>query len=195
MNKLRTSFTLMNKWESGNYQEAVEMYFRLGQYTSRAMADGKRYHDEWKEETLKTGKLPTVFGGGKLIKPLPEHEIVVPIYDWLDLKVIIDLLDSPTIHEYKTGTASPEQYARSHQAGIYAMACIYDKKFVDRAVYHRLNQHRPEGHPDRVQTSRVWLTDNLVDAAQNYVVTVSGEIHKYFEDNDLYTRFAGRRKE
>lgn len=193
--KLRTSFTLMNKWESGNYQECVEMYFRLGQRTTRAMAEGKKYHEEWQIETNKTGNLPEVFGSTKLVKPETEKVIIVPIYDWLDLKVIIDCLDAPTIHEYKTGTASPEQYARSNQAGVYAMACIMNKIYVDKAIYHRLNQHKNVGDPDRVQTSTVWLTDKLVDDAQNYVITISSEIHKYFSDNDLYTKFAGRRRE
>lgn len=195
MNKLRASFTLLNKWESGNWQDAVAMYFRLDSYTSRAMADGKKYHEDWNAETAKTGCLPAIFGGAKLINPKPEQTIIVPMYDWLDLKVIIDCLDAPTIHEYKTGTASPEEYARSHQAGIYAMACIYNKTFVDKAIYHRFDQHRREDDPNRVQTSTVWLTDKLLDDAQNYVVTVASEIHNYFTENDLYEKYAGRRKD
>lgn len=188
--KLRASFTLLNKWASGNWQEAVEMYFRLSSMTTRAMAEGKKYHDEWKNETNKTGCLPAVFGGSKLIKPKTEHEIVVPMEPWLDLKVIIDCLDEPVIHEYKRTASSPDLFARSKQAGVYAIGCAYDGVFANKAIYHTFDPSKKERN---VGTATVWLTDKLIDDTQEWIISLSSEIYSYMLDNKLFDRFGARR--
>lgn len=186
--KLRASYTLLQKWADGNWQEAVEMYFRLNKMTTRAMAEGKDYHEKWNQETKVTGCLPAVFGGEKLVAPRTELEIVVPMEDWLDLKVIIDCLDEPVIHEYKRTTASPDTYARSKQGGIYAIGCALKGIYVNKAVYHTFDPSTK-----RVGTASVWLTDKMIDETQEWILTYSSEIYSYFIENKLFEQFAGRR--
>ena len=187
--KLRASFTLLQKWADGNWQEAVEMYFRLNNMTTRAMAEGKDYHEKWAAETKITSCLPSVFGGEKLVAPRVEHEIVVPMEDWLDLKVIIDCLDEPTIHEYKRTASSPDVYARSKQGGIYAIGCAMAGIYVNKAVYHTFDPST-----GMVGTASVWLTDSMIDETQEWITTYSSEIYAYFIENKLFEQFGGRRE-
>jgi hypothetical protein len=154
------------------------------------MAEGKKFHDEWKEETQKTGELPKIFGGGRLVKPETEKTIIVRLEDWLDLKSVIDCLDAPVIHEYKSGARPSESYANSMQAGVYAIACTFDDIKVNKAIYHHYNQHKKQ-----VDNSTVWITRKVLDNAQEWIYTYASEIHNYFVENDLYKKFAGRRDE
>lgn len=188
MYKLRASYTFLNKWASGDWQGATEMYFRLDSFTSRQMAEGRDYHESWKEETDKTGKLPKVFGGFDLISPKTELELIVPVQKWLDLKVIIDCLDAPVIHEYKRTGASPDSYARSKQASLYAVACTLKGIVVDKAQYHTYDPAT-----NQVGTASVWLTDKIIDETYDWLITYASEVYNYFQENNLFEQFASRR--
>lgn len=190
MYKLRASFSLLNTWASGNYEQATKSYFRLEQFTTQAMADGKKFHEDWHDETKKTGNLPLVFGGAKLVHPEIEKTIIVTLEDWLDLKSVIDCLDGSVIHEYKSGARPSESYANSHQAGVYAVACLFDKIQVNKAIYHHYDQHK-----NLVDNSTVWITKKVLDDSQEWIYTYASEIHNYFTENDLYKKFEGRRND
>ena len=188
--KFRASFSVLNLWSQGNWERAIKSYFKLEKFTTPAMADGHLWHEKWKGETLETGCLPKVFGGAKLINPTVEIKKVLPINEWLDFVFIIDCLDEPTIHEYKTGTQSASAYANSYQIPLYAIGATMMEKYVDRGIIHRLNQHKkkPDGNYD-VETSTVWITDRLMANAQEWLMTIASEMHNYFITNDLYAKF------
>ena len=136
--KFRASHTILSAWASGMYEKAIKYYFHLETFTSRQMEEGRKYHEEWKNETLKTKCLPLVFGGRKLINPVCEGKIVVNIEDWLDLVFISDCRDENTLFEYKTGkSANSESYANSKQVGVYSVGHLYNKtKIKDIEIYH-----------------------------------------------------------
>jgi len=188
--RFRASFSVLNLWSQGNWERAIKSYFKLEKFTTPAMADGHLWHERWKAETLETGCLPKVFGGAKLTNPTVEIKKVLPINEWLDFVFIIDCLDEPTIHEYKTGTQSASAYANSYQIPLYAIGATMMEKYVDRGIIHRLNQHTKlkDGSPD-VETSIVWITDKLMADAQEWLMTIASEMHVYFISNDLYAKF------
>lgn len=188
--RFRASFTVMNLWAQGNWDRAIKTYFKLEKFTTPAMADGQLWHEKWKSETRETGCLPKVFGGAKLANPIVEDKQVVPLSDWLDLVFIIDCLDAPTIHEYKTGTTASSVYANSMQMPLYALGAMTLGHYVDKGIIYRMNQHKKkkDGNYD-VEVSTVWLTDAMVDKAQNWMLTIASEMHNYFTTNDLYVRF------
>lgn len=194
----RASFTTLSLWASGSWDMAVEKYFKLKEFTTEAMADGKRYHEDWETEIKKTGCLPAVFGGKKLERPKTEMFKKVYINDWLELIGKVDLVDEPTVHEFKTGVQSSEHYANSVQTGIYGVLCTMDGfllqnykeipvkgVFVDRAEIHHYNQHSK-----KVDMSFVWLTDKVLDDALDWVLTYSSEMHNYLVENGLYEKLA-----
>lgn len=183
--KFRASFSVLSQWADGNWERAVKSYFKLEQFTTPAMAMGKEWHEKWAQHTNATGCLPVEFGGAKLKKPITELKTVVSLDDWLDLVFIIDCLDEPDIHEYKTGKQSSEAYANTKQLGVYAVGATLKGYLVKRGIIHHYDQYTK-----KTDTSIVWLTDKLIDDAHNWIFTIAGEMHDYFIKNELYKRFA-----
>lgn len=187
--KFRASYTVLNTWYSGDWERAIKQYFKLEKFMTPAMAEGKRYHEMWQDQTTTTQALPEMFGGKKLINPRPEYKTVVELEPWLDLVGVIDCLDAPTIYEYKTGKTSSEVYAGSMQPAVYGLLATFDKQFVDRAVIWHFDQYAKS-----VDMSLVWLSDNRLKEAHNWVVSLAGEMHHYLLENSLYERFGNVRQ-
>lgn len=198
-NIFRASYSILQAWKSGQWERAVQMYFKLETFTTEAMADGKTLHEKWEKHIIDTHTLPPEFGGKKLIDPHPEVKKVVHIYDWLDLVGVIDCYDNPIIYEFKSGkSASSEKYAASPQTAIYAVLATMpghiilpdhdpiptNGYFADRAEIHHYDQYS-KTH----DMSQIWITDEMLEKAFNWVVTVAGEMHAYFTDNNLYAQF------
>ncbi len=178
--KFRASFSVLSAWQSGNYDRATEMYFKLKKFATPAMVEGKRLHKEWKKEVDITKCLPKVFGGKKLNNPHTEVKLVKQLDDWLELVGVVDLEDLPTLADYKTGVTPSETYANSMQLKVYQ---ILFPTATKAEIYH-YNQHTKE-----TDMSIVHLNDKTLEESINWVVTLSGEMHDHFEKNGLYERF------
>lgn len=189
MNKFRASYTVLNTWSSGNWQRALEQYFRLGDFVTPAMADGRKYHKKWAKYIDENKKLPVEFGGKKLSNPVTEQKKIVTIHEWLDLSFIIDCYDGHTLYEFKTGKSSSESYASSMQIPVYALGATYDEIFVKDAEIHHFDQYK-KTH----DMSMIWITDKMLKDAYNWIVTFSGEMQNYCLVNGLYERFGKARK-
>ena len=48
------SFSTLHMWENNNYDMAIQSYFRVKQFTTRAMHEGKEWHKKWQAEIKKT---------------------------------------------------------------------------------------------------------------------------------------------
>lgn len=183
--KLRASYSYLSLWSSGRWEEAIKAYFKLDRFISRAMAEGSDYHDEWQNHCVKTKTLPAVFGGAKLNKPVCEDKKVIPVYDWLDLVIKADCIDSPIIHEFKTGILGSDDYVPTYQPAIYAVGCVLLKIPVERIQIHAYNQYAKTS-----TFSEVEVTESLLKKGLEYVESVGSEMHNYFVENGLYERYS-----
>lgn len=183
-NKFRASYTILDQWNSGNWEMAIKMYFKLDKFTTPQMEEGRQYHKKWAEHIANTKTLPIEFGAKALVAPVAEQKTVVQIDDWLDLVGIIDCYDTPTIYEWKTGKQSSEVYANSHQGGVYAVLGTYSGIYVEKIEIHHYDQY-----VKKADTSIVWATDTLLQDTHNWIVTIASEMHNYFLMNDLYNKF------
>lgn len=183
--KLRASYTYLNLWASGNWEEAIKAYFKIDKYVSRAMAEGLDYHEEWQAHIEKTKTLPAVFGSIPLNAPVCEDKIVIPVYDWLDLVVKPDCIDLPIIHEFKTGVSESSDYARTYQPATYAIGMVLLKRPVKYVDIHQYNQYSK-----KATYSRVVVTERLIKDGLNFIETVGSEMHTYFMEQGLYDRYA-----
>lgn len=183
-NKFRASYTVLNQWKNGNWDGAIKTYFKFDQFTSQAMADGKALHEAWDKETKANKALPAVFGGKKLKNPIVEGKQVVQIEDWLDLVYIPDCVDEPILYEYKSGKQSSMHYASDWQIAIYAVGATLSGRYIKMAEIYHYDQYTK-----KVDMSPVWITDKLLNETHEKIITISSEMHSYFEQNDLYNRF------
>lgn len=182
-NKFRASYSVLRLWEQGRWQEAIKMYFKLDRYTTEQMAEGKKYHEEWKAETELTNCLPAIFNGQKLIEPIIEQKMTVQVYDWLDLVGIIDCYDkgTATIYEYKTGISNSQEYARTAQISLYGVLALVAKLPVEKAEIHHFNQY-----DKTADMFMVWMTEAVIKYGFEWLNTHASDMHNYLTSNDLY---------
>lgn len=182
--KFRASYSVLNTWKSGNWQRAIEMYFKLADFATPQMVAGREQHEVWEKYINENKCLPVEFNNTKLTNPLTEIKKVVQLSDWLELVGKIDCYDTPTIHEFKTGKQSSESYASSPQIGVYGVLLTVSGLFVDRAVIHHYDQYTKQ-----YDASFVWITPEVLKDSMNWIVTLSGEMHNYFLENELYEKY------
>lgn len=182
--KFRASYTILDMWSSGNWEMAIKQYFKLEKFITPAMADGQRWHEKWRDHVIKTKTMPIEFGGKPLVNPVVEEKRVVEVAEWLDLVGIIDCLDGSTIYDWKTGKTTSESYAGSKQIGIYGIIANLKGIYVDKGEIHHYDQYTK-----KADMSIVWITPELLDDTYNWLITISSEMHSYFEKNELYEKF------
>lgn len=184
MNKLRASFTYLSLWDSNQWEMAVKAYFKLDKFTTREMAEGSYYHDQWQKHIEATKRLPDVFGGTPLVSPRCEEKLVIPVYDWLDLVIKPDLIDAPIIHEFKTGTTESDEHARSKQTAMYAVGLVLLKQPVRYIDVHSYNQYSK-----KATFSRVVVTKKLLSEGLEWVEQVARPMYEYFTEQNLWERY------
>lgn len=186
MHKLRANYSFLSTWASGDWNRAIESYFKLKTFTTPQMEIGKQYHSEWEQEAKTTLHLPKVFGGEPLGKPLTELYGVVELDKWLLLSGVIDCydVDFETIYEYKTGKQSSEKYANTKQPAIYALLLSQSGYTPKKVEIHHYDQYKKQS-----DMSIVWVTDKLIADALEWVVTLGAEAHNYFITNSLYEKY------
>lgn len=180
----RASYTILDLWQSNNWERAIKAYFKLEDFVTPAMADGREWHKKWEEHVKNTKTMPLEFGGKALINPSAEGKKVVHITDWLDLVGVIDCYDKPDIYEWKTGKQSSEVYANSKQAGTYGVLATLSGLYVEKAHIYHYDQYAK-----KYEMSTVWLTDKLLKDTLNWIETIAGEMHNYLTENKLYDKF------
>jgi hypothetical protein len=185
--KIKVSYSILNAWATGKYEDAIKYFFKLDVIQTPAMKEGSEYHKRWENEIRNTKKLPEVFGSKQLINPSAEQYIKVEVNDWLILSGKIDCYDKPTIYEFKTGRQTSEDIARSKQPGVYAVLSTLNKQYVDRAEIYCFNQHLKN---DNKSMSIVYLTDTVLEDALNWIETIAGEMRNYLEQNKLFEKYS-----
>jgi hypothetical protein len=179
-NKFRASYSNLSLWAKGDYRAAVESYFKLKQFSTKAMVDGRLLHEKWAEEIERTKCMPVIFGGQKLTNPIVELKVVKQIYDWLEIVAIIDMYDDQVLYDWKTGTQTSDTYCRSYQPKVYQVMYPKATRFM---IYH-YNQHTKSK-----DVSIVHLTKQTIKDGLNWILTNACDMHNYLETNNLYERF------
>jgi len=177
--KFRASFSVLSTWEKGDWQGALSQYFWLPTIETEAMREGKRYHKDWNGEIIRTKLMPAVFGAAELSKDFKtELKLEVDLADWLEVVCKIDLLDGPTIHEFKTGVGSSGDGSHSKQGNLYGLLAVKSGFAVKECKIWHYNQYNQKS-----DLSIVWLTPATMERAQNWVETLAGEMREYINNN------------
>ena len=180
----RASFTILSAWESGQWERAVEMYFKLSKFTTEAMAAGKNKHEEWQQHIEQYKRLPAAFGEIQLAAPQCEYKIVTRLHDWLEVVIVPDCFDSPTLYEFKYSQRNSNVFAQTKQVPLYAAMLIANDIPIEKGVIWR---QKPMS--DESEMSIVWITDTLITEAIEWLETYASEMHHYLQKNDLYEKF------
>lgn len=169
----RVSFSILDPWSHGDYDEATRRYLRIPSPPSQAMEDGTLFHRSWQTETTDSKRLPAVFGGTTLKNPSTELKMECVIDDWIQFVGVIDCMEDDTIHEYKTGSRNSIVWASTMQTRCYQVLTEFNGFRPKKALIHHFNQHTK-----KVTHSKVYLTDHSRQMATEWIRTYASELHE-----------------
>lgn len=190
---IKLSYSILNAWASGNYEQAVSYY--LGQSTppTPAMQLGSLKHQIWEQHTKRTGELHPDFGGGWIHHPIVEqkYEKIIPFSDEYQILIrgIIDLEHTTdnirTIEDYKCGQTPASQYVDGFQLCYYKLL----RPRAEIGVYRCFNPYTEE-----VTKGVRFLDDRDAELALEHIVTHGGDMIQYLETQKLIKDYRGKKK-
>lgn len=183
----RASYSILNSWERGYAQDAINSYFKLERKTNIYMEAGLKFHKAWEDYINKNKEIHPQLSTKKikLKNPICELKLEMPINDHMEFVGVIDCLDEPTILEFKSGTNSASNYASSKQVPLYSLLAEYHGYKVNKGIYYHWNQYFKE-----TECSMIWLTDQVKKEAKKWLVKVGDEMYNYLLINKYYEKYS-----
>lgn len=194
---VKLSFSILNSWSKGNFEEAISMYLGKDLPENPYLELGKLMHEKWADEIIKTKRMPPELGGQKLKKPIVEqkYEKLVPLGDdyQILLRGVIDLeSDEPigiVVQDHKCGIGRCSGYVDSLQLDYYKL--LRPQASVGRYACH--NPYKCEAHCQKNKLTKhecygygiKFLTSVNAENAYNHIITYGGEIIQYLVANKL----------
>ena len=120
----KCSYTILNNWSQGRFEEAVAQYLGKPLISTPQMELGKLKHEIWEQHIKKQTKLPDELGGDKLTSPITEqkYEKIIPLGEYQILfRGVIDLEDNDVISDFKCGLGEPSAYMNGWQLDAYKL--------------------------------------------------------------------------
>lgn len=178
MKIFRCSFSILDPWSKGDYDEALKRYWRVEIQPTQSMIEGKQLHQKWQDEVEKTKKLPKIFGGEKLLSPKTELKLESMLEPWLQFVGVIDLMDDTKIWDYKSGKTSISNYASSHQIPCYQVLLDSLGIKVDEGYYLHYNQHNKT-----IEKSKRYLTNKTLENGKEFIITFASEMYSALQES------------
>lgn len=186
MKTVKLSFSILNAWSQYREEDAVSYYLGKKLPTTPQIELGKAKHKLWGDYTFKNKVMHPELGEEKLISPIVEQKFqkIIPMgseYQIL-LRGIPDLLDAPTVYEFKCGATPAAQYLDQLQADYYKLL-IPELKV---AIYKCFNPYT-----NMTETGIKYLSRYNAENALEHVITFGGEMIDYLAANNLIIDFKG----
>lgn len=176
----RVSYSILQRYSSGDARGAVGMWLHLPTYKSSSMHAGSEMHNEWQQYIEANKKLPDIFGSQPRPGAICEKKLEVDVSGGLTLVGVPDCISGTVLDEFKTGSrdTSADSYASSYQPGYYALVCMYAGIRIDYALIHHYN------FTSRVVTTAlVWITPALMNKTYLWIVHNALGLRTYITDN------------
>lgn len=184
METLKVSYSILNAWSQGQYEQAVSYYLGRDFPATQQMELGRLKHKAIELHIAQNNCLPDYFGGGQLADPIIEkkREKVIRLSDTFSilLRGVPDCIDGTTLYEWKIGKTPALSYVDSLQMNYYKL--LVPELTVGR--YYCLNPYT-----DETTTAVKFLTKKGVDTAIEHVVTFGSEFFDYLKANKLFTNY------
>lgn len=201
MKTIKLSYSIINAWASGNWEEAVSMYLGKDLPENPYLTLGKMFHEKWEKYILETSKMPDELGGQHIDNPIVEtkYQKLISMGDKYQilLRGVIDLEcveDGEVIlQDHKCGIGKASSYVDSMQLNYYKLlrphatigryACHNPYKCEALCQAKKLDKHACYGYGIK------FLNDDNTENALNHIITYGSEIIQYLEVNKLLKDF------
>ena len=181
MKTIKLSYSILNAWASGKFEDAVAMYLGKPLPSTPYMELGKTKHAQWENYTNKTGELHPELGGGKLDNPIVEqkYEKMIPFSEEYQILVrgIIDLEVGDRLIDYKCGRSTPSSYVDGWQLDLYKLL----RPHATIGEYLCFNPY------DNTKSIGIkFLNNRNAERALENIMTYGGEMLDYLLTNRLF---------
>lgn len=177
----RFSYTTLNFWSSGNYEDAVKSYLGERTIQTKEMYAGNSLHRLWESEIKLNNKMPTIFGGkaihGEFYTELKKTKLL-KINDQISVCFVgvFDLWEeeSKNARDWKTGKAI---------SGKQSLFYNYLEPRMKRFIYHLFNQNTQE-----TSISIRHCNKDTFLAGQEWALSNSSEFISYLSANNIFNK-------
>lgn len=183
MKKLKVSWTILSAWSKGgtHKDEALAMIAGVQQPPNQYMIRGKRIHNIISRQRLKL--IPEISDSAIFedINPQKKQWInyfKVEVNEWLDLSLVIDVLDTEnkTIVDWKTGrTRSYEQ--NKLQIYVYAYAMELLKIPINRGILARVDERKNDKSLYCPDYTIFHINAEKREVGEEYIISNASEIY------------------
>lgn len=187
MKKLKVSWTILSTWGRGKRDEAIKMLAGIRMKPTPPMERGKKIHKIISEHKLNL--LPEELSDEAIFEDIrpDDHSWVnyfrVPINDWLDLSLVIDVLDlkNKLIVDWKASRRrSTEQ--NKLQIYLYALAMAREGHDIDYGIFATVDQAKSDGGVFCREYSKFKISEDKLLLAENYAETYGSEIYSFLQE-------------
>lgn len=186
MKKIKVSWSILSQWSSGNKDAAIKMLMGEEIEATLAMEEGKRIHEIISSKRLML--LPFLSEEAVFEKINPEKKdwinyFRVPVNEWLDLSLVIDVLDMKSglgglVVDWKTGRKKSQEHNKMQvYMYAYALSKLPKPLKVDHGVIAKVFED--ESGAIIVQDwSPYKITPEKLELAENYIESNASEIYE-----------------
>lgn len=194
---VKLSYSILNAYSEGRWEEAISMYLGKQLPENPYMELGKLMHEKWADEILETKRMPAELGGQKLKKPIVEqkYQKIIPMGEKYQILIrgVIDLECTEKIgivvQDHKCGVGKSVSYVDKLQLDYYKL--LRPQATIGRYACH--NPYKCEAHCQKKKLKKhecygygiKFLTDEGAEKALNHIITYGGEIIQYLEANNM----------
>ena len=180
--QIRLSYTLLELWRRGQINQALDMYFRRKKMpTTPQMLDGIRIHKSVQNYVLKNNRFPEQVTTIPVNNPEIEKEFIVEYSSQFLIKVKIDLFDTDSFFELKTGWSDSVRYAREYQVPMYFLVSDIAGFHKEKAYIIHYNQYTKEK-----DMTMIWHNKRQIELAKNYIDSIAPDLYNYFNNQSLW---------
>lgn len=177
---VKLSYSILNAWSSGKWEDAVSMYLGQDIPMTPYMELGRKMDKLWELEIERTKHLPKDLGGELMTEPVTQqkYEKLIPFSKGISILVrgVPDCTDQTDLHEFKCGMTTPQNYIDKMQLDYYKLLLPE----IERGFYHCYNPYT-KTHTRGVK----FLTDKNALAALEHIITFGGEMIDYLQSQKM----------
>lgn len=183
---VKLSYSIINAWASGNYEQAIGYYLGQDFPATAAMELGRLKDQLWSDYAVKNREIHPEIGGGKLNNPVVQqkYEKLIPFSDDITilLRGVPDTLDNPILYEYKCGMTTASQYIDKLQLDYYKLL-LPDLTIGYYLCFNPYNNTYTKGIK--------YLNRSNAEAAMEHLITHGGELIDYLQAQKLLKDYKG----
>lgn len=186
MKTFKLSYSIINAWSTGNFEQAIALYLGKPYPATPAMELGKLKDEFWNNHVIATKEIHPELGGGKVDKPVVQqkYEKRLPFTNDVEmlLRGVPDMVDGTICYDWKCGLTTPSNYVDKMQMDFYKLLLPQ----LNLGVYLCYNPYN-----DTYSKGIKFLHKGDAENALDHIITFGSEIYDYLIVNKLFIDFRG----